>query len=129
MKLDDRTAPTDLSPRQSLAILVALVLLGLALRAVTIGREPLWSDESLTAILVRYPWWSFPFTSIDATPPLFYWLEKALVPQGAGPAAWRMVSLAAGVATIPLTYWLGRELRSRGAGLVAAPGWSRRRRH
>jgi len=120
VKLDDRTAPTDLSPRQSLAILVALVLLGFALRAVTIGREPLWSDESLTAILVRYPWWSFPFTSIDATPPLFYWLEKALVPQGAGPAAWRMVSLAAGVATIPLTYWLGRELRSRGAGLVAA---------
>ena len=80
----------------------------------------MWSDESLTAILVRYPWWSFPFTSVDATPPLFYWLEKALVPAGAGPAAWRMVSLAAGVATIPLTYWLGRELRSHAAGLVAA---------
>ncbi len=120
MKLGDQTTPGDFTPRQSTAILLALMLLGVALRAVTIGREPLWSDESLTAILVRYPWWSFPFTSVDATPPLFYWLEKALVPQGAGPAAWRMVSLVAGGATIPLTYWLGRELRARGAGLVAA---------
>ena len=105
---------------RSALILLGLLLLGLALRAVAIGREPLWSDELLTAILVRYPWWSFPFTSVDATPPLFYWLEKALVPEGAGPAAWRMVSLVAGVATIPLTYWLGRELNSRTAGLVAA---------
>jgi hypothetical protein len=92
----------------------------MVLRSVDIGKWPLWADESLTAILVRYPWWSFPFTSVDATPPLFYWLEKAFVPEGAGPAAWRVASLVAGVATIPLTYWLGRELQSRTAGLVAA---------
>ena len=116
MKLEE----ADLTPRQSAAILVALVVLGLALRAVAIGRESLWTDEALTAVLVRYPWWSFPFTSVDASPPLFYWLEKALVLEGAGPAAWRMVSLVAGVATILLGYWLGRELKSRWAGLVAA---------
>jgi hypothetical protein len=106
--------------RSTAVVLLGLLLIGFALRVVAIGREPLWADESLTAILVRYPWWSFPFTSVDATPPLFYWLEKALVPEGAGPAAWRIVPLVAGVATIPLTCWLGRELKSRTAGLVAA---------
>ena len=120
MKLDDSTSADDVSRRQSAIVLGALVLLGLTLRTVAIGRESLWTDEALTAILVRYPWWSFPLTSVDASPPLFYWLEKALVREGAGPAAWRMVSLAAGVATIGLIYWLGRELKSRGAGLVAA---------
>ena len=120
MKLDDQLAPGDIVPRQAAAILLALILLGLMLRSVAIAREPLWADESLTAILVRYPWWSFPLTSVDATPPLYYWLQKALVPEGAGPVAWRMVSLVAGVATIPLSYWLGRETHSRRAGLVAA---------
>ena len=120
MKLDESTGGSDVTRRQSAVVLAVLVLLGLALRTVAIGREPLWSDEALTAILVRYPWWSFPFTSIDPTPPLFYWLEKALVPEGDGPVAWRSLSLAMGVATIGLTYWLGRELKSRGAGLVAA---------
>ena len=120
MKLDDSTSADDVSRRQSAIVLGALVLLGLALRTVAIGRESLWSDEALTAVLVRYPWWSFALTSVDSSPPLFYWLEKALVPEGAGPAAWRMVSLVAGVATIGLTYCLGRELKSRGAGLVAA---------
>jgi len=42
-----------ITPGRSALILLGLVLLGLALRAVEIGREPLWSDESLTAILVR----------------------------------------------------------------------------
>lgn len=120
MKLDGSTSADDVSRQQSAIVLGALVLLGLVLRTVAIGRDPLWTDEALTAVLVRYPWWSFALTSVDATPPLFYWLEKALVPEGAGPAAWRMVSLVAGVATIGLTYWLGRELKSRGAGLVAA---------
>lgn len=120
MKLDNSTSANDVTRRQSAIVLTVLVLLGLALRTVAIGHEPLWTDEALTGIFVRYPWWSFAFTSVDATPPLFYWLEKALVPEGAGPAAWRMVSLAAGVATIGLTYWLGHELKSRGAGLIAA---------
>ncbi|MCY7280702.1 MAG: glycosyltransferase family 39 protein [Sphingomonas bacterium] len=120
MRLGSSTPADDVTRRQSVIMLVVLVGLGLALRSVAIGRESLWSDEALTAVLVHYPWWSFPFTSVDSSPPLFYWLEKALVPEGASPATWRMVSLVAGVATVPLTYWLGRELKSRGAGLVAA---------
>ena len=55
--------------RRTAIVLLGLLLLGIALRVVAIGREPLWADESLTAILVRYPWWSFPFTSVDATGP------------------------------------------------------------
>lgn len=109
VKLDDLSAPHDVTRRQAAIGLAALLMLGLALRTIAIGREPLWSDEALTAILVRYPWWSFPFPSVDATPPLFYWLDKALMPEGAAPAAWRMVSLAAGVATIGLTFWPGRD--------------------
>ena len=120
MKRDDSTPADDVTRRQSAIVLAVLILLGLALRTVAIGRETLWTDEALTAVLVRYPWWSFAVTSVDPTPPLFYWLEKALVPAGAGPAAWRMVSLVAGMATIVLGYWLGRELKSRGAGLIAA---------
>jgi 4-amino-4-deoxy-L-arabinose transferase-like glycosyltransferase len=116
---NDQIAPDD-TPRLAAIVLAVVVLVGLLLRTIEIGREPLWADESLTAILVRYPWWSFPLTSVEATPPLYYWLQKALVPDGAGPVAWRLLSLGAGMATIPLTYWLGRELWSRRAGLVAA---------
>ncbi len=120
MKRDDHQPADDLSWRQSAMILAMLTFCGIVLRTVAIGREPLWADEALTAILVGYPYLSFPFTPIDPTPPLYYWLQKALVPDGAGPVAWRMVSLVAGVATVPLTYWLGRETHSRRAGLVAA---------
>src|SRR5260370_1430826 len=84
LEADGEPSRRDGMRGRSAFILLGLMVFGFALRAATIAREPLWSDESLTAILVRYPWWSFPFTSVDATPPLFYWLEKALVPEGAG---------------------------------------------
>ena len=120
VKRSDTVPTEDITQRQARIVLILLILLGLVLRSVSIGREALWADEALTAVLVRYPWWSFAVTSIDPSPPLFYWLEKLLVPDGAGAVAWRMVSLVAGVVTIALAYWLGRELSSRGGGLVTA---------
>jgi mannosyltransferase len=117
---DEFLPAADATPRQSAAILAALLVVGVVLRTVAIGRQPLWADEALTAVLVHYPWWSFALTPVDPTSPLFYWLEQALVPEAAGPAGWRMVSLIAGVATIALAYWLGRGLHSRTAGLVSA---------
>ena len=114
------TPVDDVTRRQSLVILLLLVGLGLALRSVRITDQSLWADEALTGVLVHYPWWSFAWASVDPSPPLFYWLEKALVAEGAGPVAWRSVSLVAGTATIGLVYWLAHELKSRVAGLVAA---------
>jgi uncharacterized membrane protein len=113
-------APADISRRTAGFWLAAIVALGAALRLWHIGREALWADEALTAVIARYPPYVLLTEPVDPTGPLYYLIFAALVPAGSTETIARLPSLVAGFATILATYGLGRTLSSRLVGVVAA---------
>jgi hypothetical protein len=100
----------------------AITLLGTLLRLVAVGSEPLWTDEALTYILAQAPAAALANAPIDPTAPLYYWLHQLLIPDGAGAAVGRSISVAAGVLTIPTVFLLSRGLMETRGALTAA-GW------
>jgi mannosyltransferase len=102
---------------------VALTVLGAALRFPTLDRQSFWLDELVTVSLldrglgdvVR----EIPRT--EATPYLYYlvaWAWSSVF--GLGEVGLRSLSALAGTATIPVTYLAGAVLVSRRTGVVAA---------
>ena len=106
-------------------VLLAIILIGLALRVHRIAGEAVAVDES-----VSYPHLHLPTLGayLDAVrtqdPPMsplyftlqYYWAHFV----GDSVVAVRMLSLLFGVATLPLLYLLGSFLYNRSAGLIAA---------
>ena len=111
------------STRSEIWILIALVVIGAALRFATIASQSYWFDEAQAAHEMRLSFAGLIdfMTAHETNPPLFFvlgWLwTKAF---GTAESGLRSFSAAAGVAVIPITYLCGRELVSRRAGLIAA---------
>jgi mannosyltransferase len=101
-------------------VLIAVTIGGLALRIIWAGREPLWTDEALTLVIAKWPVEDLLLRPIDPTPGLYYLLHKWLIPDGAGIAAVRSISIVAGTLSIPAIYTVGYLAISRRAGLLAA---------
>jgi mannosyltransferase len=103
--------------------IVALTVLGAALRFPTLDRQSFWLDELVTVdllhrglgdVLAEIP-------RTEATPFVYYviaWLWGSVF--GLGEVGLRSLSALAGTATILVAYGAGRVLVSRRAGLVAA---------
>ena len=102
------------------SILALILILGAGLRIVGLGRESLWADEALTLVLANWPTGDMLMQPTDPTPFLYYFLHKLLVPPGAGAAAARSISLAAGIFSIGAMYLVGRLAFGRRGGLLAA---------
>ncbi|MEN3971217.1 glycosyltransferase family 39 protein [Sphingomicrobium sp. XHP0235] len=102
------------------AVLGAILLGGLFVRAVAIGAQPLWGDESLSLVVARYSLNELFFEPVDPTPGLYYAVQNLWLP--AGDAGWvvRMPALVFGTATIGAAFWLGRAAHSTAAGLWCA---------
>ncbi len=103
--------------------LALICLAGAALRFATLDVQSLWSDEAVTAHLLRMDlgglWQAIPDS--ESTPPLYYvlaWLWTQLA--GTGEVGMRSLSALLGSATIPVVWALGRRLGGERAGLVAA---------
>lgn len=111
---------TELRRRSAAAGLLAIMMVGLLLRTVAIGREALWADEALTYVIAKVPTWALAVRPIDPTGPLYYWLHAIFIADGASPAVGRSISLVAGMLTVPLTYFAGRRIDGRRTGLAAA---------
>jgi mannosyltransferase len=101
------------------ALLAGVILIGLALRTVNIGRDPLWTDEALTLVLAQWPVWDMITKPTDPTPFFYYALHKWFVPEGAGVVGVRSISLVAGVLAMPVMYAIGRMIFSREGALLA----------
>lgn len=119
VKLDEPGARADVTPKQSAVILAALVILGVVLRSVAIGRESLWSDEALTLVLAQWPVWDMITKPTDPTPFVYYALHKWFVPENAGVVGVRSISLLAGILALPVMYVIGRRMFSRRGALLA----------
>ena len=102
---------------------VALTVLGAALRFPTLDRQSFWLDELVTVSLLDRGLGDVlrEIPRTEATPFAYYvvaWVWSSVF--GLGEVGLRSLSALAGTATIPVAYGAGAVLVSRRAGLVAA---------
>ncbi len=108
--------------RTALGIVLALTVIGAALRFGTLGVQSLWLDESATIILVHRSFGGMlsHLSSSESAPPLYYVLAWAWTKLfGTGALGFRSLSALAGTLTIPVVFACGREISQR-VGLWAA---------
>jgi hypothetical protein len=110
--------------RNTLGLLLLIVLIAAFLRIYPLKHEALSGDELFSARVALAPFHeSYTMVRDDLVhPPLYYLLLKIGVSiWGAGAVGLRLLSLAAGIFTIPLVWLLGRRLGASDAtGLLAA---------
>lgn len=102
---------------------VAIIVLAVVIRLVTIDNQSFWADEALTAYEAHLPFGAMLNTvaHVETTPPLYFvlvWIWAKLF--GTGAIALRSISTLAGIALVPIAYLSARELVSRYAGVLAA---------
>ena len=105
-------------------LLVAIILLGFALRAFGLGVQELRGDEAFSYVFAYRPLGEVIPTLLaqgDPHPPLHYlllnlWMQVT----GTGEYAMRYLSLLAGVLALPLAYQVGRMVRDKRLGLFCA---------
>jgi mannosyltransferase len=103
-------------------LLVAITLLGGAVRVFEIGQKGLWLDEAFSVWLGWRPlpeMWGW-IARIDQHPPLYYTLLNIWMRIGDDAATVRLLSALFSTLTIPVIFLLGRRLAGRPAGLLAA---------
>jgi mannosyltransferase len=103
-------------------LVVALTVLGAALRFSTLNVQSIWQDEAATLILVHRGLTGTlsHLSASESSPPLYYvvvWLWTRVF--GAGPLGFRTFSALVGSATIPAMYLAGRQISAR-VGVWAA---------
>ncbi len=104
-------------------LLVAVTVVGAALRFATLTSQSYWFDEAQAAHELHLSFGAMlsSWSVNEPNPPLFFvvgWLWAQMF--GTGEAGLRSLSALAGTAAIPITYLCARELVSRRAALVAA---------
>ncbi|MDD1665458.1 MAG: glycosyltransferase family 39 protein [Methanomicrobiales archaeon] len=105
-----------------LQVLLVLTVLGAFLRLFQLGTASLWLDEASTLTFARQPftqiWGSL--SSGEFNPPLFYWLEHAMLAFGESEVVLRLIPAILGILTLPVFYFIGKEILDRNTGIVAA---------
>ena len=104
-------------------VLLALVLVGMALRLAGLDAQPLWLDEAFSLWAARLPVEELPgwLARIDHHPPLYYFaLRSWRAAVGESEWALRGLSALASVLTIPLLAAATRRLLGCEAALTAA---------
>lgn len=101
--------------RRTLLLLSTLVLIGLGLRVLGIGLQPLWWDEGYSLLFATEPpAQTVRLTALDIHPPLYYLLLQGwLAVVGIGALAARWFSVLVGVATLPAMWWVARGFAGR----------------
>ena len=108
-----------------LALVVALAVIGLAVRLVVLDPDTLHMDESLYAshglhIAQTGDWLLLNVGFAIDKIPLFFWAEGIVIGWlGNSPLSIRLVDIAASLATIGAVYVLARDLSGRAAGWAA----------
>jgi mannosyltransferase len=111
------------SPVGHTLALLAIIVVGLALRLYGLGSESLWWDEvyAITTMSQPGPLEIIRLSATDNNPPLFYLiLHYWMMLAGDSAFAVRLPSAMAGVLAVPVMYRVGTLLFDRRAGLLAA---------
>ncbi|MDH7593397.1 MAG: glycosyltransferase family 39 protein [Methanomicrobiales archaeon] len=124
-------SPKDLSPKSIVdllknsryaQLLLLLTIAGACLRLYNLTYNSLWLDEAATLDFARHSLAEICglVAGGEFNPPLFYWIEHAMLSFGESEFVLRIIPAIAGILTIPVFYLLGREVQDRNTGLVAA---------
>lgn len=107
---------------RSRLLLGAILLTGLALRAVRLNFQPLWWDEGYSVFFATRDFGTMlARTAVDIHPPLYYaFLQGWIALAGKNDVALRTMSVFIGVVSIPLIYLLARHLFNARTGMLAA---------
>lgn len=102
--------------------LLAIVLLGAALRLYRIGAQSFWLDEAVSVVHAAQPAGELlrQLATTDIDPPLYGLLLHFWLHLGDSEATIRLLSALCSLATIPVLYLLGRRIGSPRLGLLAA---------
>lgn len=105
---------SNLSPRVAASSLLALAAV---LRLWALGGEGLWVDEAYTSGLIQGSFGAIVARlKLDDAPPLFYFLEKLIVPLlGGSELALRALPALAGIALVVLLGAIARRINERSA--------------
>jgi mannosyltransferase len=117
---------TVLSRSRYMQLLLSLTLIGFFLRFYNLGNNSLWLDEAstLTIAVKTIPGIWQATTSGEFNPPLFYWVEHAMLMFGNTEVILRFIPALLGFLTIPLIYLVGREFVDRNVGIIAAAAFA-----
>lgn len=109
-------------PTLALWALLAITLIGAALRIYDLGTESYWVDEiyTLRRVARSIRGLGALFLSLEQAPTYYILARGWVALVGTGEAALRALSVVAGVAAIPLLALVGRDLFGRRVGLIAA---------
>ena len=104
------------------ALVIAVTLVGLALRLYHLGAQSLWVDEAATYLSsAGSPWWVITQRQYDGSvPPLYFLLVNTALRFGDSEAALRAVSVVAGTASIPLLYAVARRWTGTATAVLSA---------
>jgi len=105
-----------------LQILIVLTAIGAFLRLYHLDFNSLWLDEASTlSFAVQSPEAIWAATvGGEFNPPLFYWIEHAMLFFGNSETILRLVPALAGILMIPVIYLMGRDLFDKNTGIIAA---------
>lgn len=107
--------------RQSLPLLILIVLVAFGLRVYELGAQEMWGDESVSVGARRLTEVQTLLGKADVHPPLYFFtLREAMLPFGASMFAARFVSAFWGVLVVPLVYRIGKRALGERTGLLAA---------
>jgi predicted membrane-bound mannosyltransferase len=104
----------------SIAMLLATMVIGTAVRVFHLGEQSLWLDEGITYFSASLPWGVLWSTPPGAHPPFYYSIVKLVTTFGHSEATLRVFSAVIGSATIPVVFLIGRQCGGRACGLAAA---------
>ena len=111
-------------PRRAAWLCSAIVLVGVGLRAWTLGSQELRGDEAFSYLLARLPLKEILLALLrqgDPHSPLHYWLLHIWMRlAGDSELAMRFISFVPSVLLLPLLYTLGKRLGGSTLGLLAA---------
>lgn len=118
-----RLFPTDLRFKGEALALVGILIAGAVLRLAFLGRNSVWFDEAVVAIVAQARWQDL-LSLIrfrDAHPPLYYLLIKVWVGLvGTGETALRFPSACFSLTSVALTYVLMRQVAPGRVSLTSA---------
>jgi 4-amino-4-deoxy-L-arabinose transferase-like glycosyltransferase len=104
-------------------ILLILTAIGAFLRLYHLSFNSLWLDEGATYEIAKksiLDIWNTINLPPEYNPPLFYWIEHAMLSYGSREFILRLIPALVGIATIPLVYLIGKEIADRNTGIIAA---------
>jgi uncharacterized membrane protein len=108
---------------KTVAILIAISIIGLVLRVADLGSKSYWGDEILSikhaGAITDLKSFLSPVPP-DAHPPLYFLILKGWSFFGSGEVFLRLLSVIFGVLSISATYFLGRQFFNKRASLFAS---------